>query len=218
MIVVNLRVNVFRSWCQTVRRLEAYTLARMPQSLPSYFGHRPSKSICGGESWRIRWTRTNTPPTMTGRANTQERGHVIIPSQRLADLKQRSNARNRVSNTWHPASSEAGMKGDNNFLSEPLVQYAASDRVISCRWYKSTQNVVDARRVRWTVEQESRRQRCDDGKHDNRDHKTALHTLVSLYVILFLLSVRRGPRPAPSPQWREALVLAFSIHLPLGCS
>jgi hypothetical protein len=27
--------DVFRSWCQTVRRLEAYTLTRTPQSLPS---------------------------------------------------------------------------------------------------------------------------------------------------------------------------------------
>jgi hypothetical protein len=38
MIVVNPRVNIFRSQSQTVRRLDAYTLTRMPHSLTPFPG------------------------------------------------------------------------------------------------------------------------------------------------------------------------------------
>jgi hypothetical protein len=43
----------------------------------------------------------------------KQRKYVDILSRRLADLQQRSNAGNRVSDIWRPASSEAEMKGDN---------------------------------------------------------------------------------------------------------
>jgi len=97
--------------------------SRTPQSLPSATPRTldTSRRNLPAEGKGCRWAMGHL--AMTSRASTQERGHVVIPSRRIADLQQRSNARNQVSNTWpHPASSEAGMKGDNNFLSEPLIQ------------------------------------------------------------------------------------------------